>query len=88
MLQDVSYLTRLTEDTIYESYREAIACDHTRPFIDFTQEQRDAYLRLKMRGVRPANLVAPISNSQQFVARVEEEKMPNAADAMSLNSLQ
>ena len=81
MLQDVSYLTRLTEDTIYESYRDAIACDHTRPFIDFTQEQRDAYLRLKMRGVRPA--VAPGSNLQQLVAK-EEEK----CDAMSLKSLQ
>jgi hypothetical protein len=36
VLLDVSYLTRLTEDTLYDTYREAIACDHTRPFTDFT----------------------------------------------------
>jgi len=36
VLKDVTYLTELTEDTIYENYREAIAYDHTRPFIEFT----------------------------------------------------
>jgi len=36
VLMDVTYLTELTEDTIYENYREAIAYDHTRPFIEFT----------------------------------------------------
>ena len=36
VLKDVTYLTQLTEDTIYENYREAIAYDHTRPFLEFT----------------------------------------------------
>lgn len=28
-----------------------IAVDHTKPFFEFTQENRDAYLRLKLRSI-------------------------------------
>ena len=48
MVAEVKYLESITEDQIYETYREAIVCDHTRTFADFKQEHRDAYLRLIM----------------------------------------
>ena len=57
MLVEGKYLESITEDLIYETYREAIVCDHTRTFGDFNQEHRDAYLRLKMRGMRPASFI-------------------------------
>jgi hypothetical protein len=55
LLTDFKYLTSITEDLIYELYRDAIISDHSLPFEGFTQEHRDAYLRLKTRGVRPAD---------------------------------
>ena len=90
MLADAKYLESITEDLIYETYHEAIVCDHTRTFADFKQEHRDAYLRLKMRGMRPANFIPPVSIPQHFGANMEEEKKssyPIATDLLSLNSL-
>ena len=52
-----NYLGKVRNDLIYETYREAIVCDHTRTFADFKQEHRDAYLRLKMRGMRPSSFI-------------------------------
>lgn len=57
MLAEAKYLESITEDLIYETYRDAIICDHTRTFVDFKQEHRDIYIRLKMRGIRPLRLL-------------------------------
>ena len=57
VLGEGKYLELITEDLIYETYHEVIVCDHTRTFADFKQEHRDAYLRLKMRGMRPASFI-------------------------------
>jgi hypothetical protein len=57
VLAEAKYLESITEDLIYETYRDAIICDHTRSFVDFKQEHRDIYIRLKMRGIRPFRLV-------------------------------
>ena len=35
VLAEAKYLESITEDLIYEIYREAIVCDHTRTFADF-----------------------------------------------------
>ena len=89
MAADVSYLESITEDIIYKNYREAIICDHTRTFNDFKQEHRDAYLRLKMRGMRPASMIPPISIQQHIGAVVEEEEKkssdPKIVEPLSLN---
>jgi hypothetical protein len=88
---DASYLESITEDIIYENYREAIICDHTRTFTDFKQEHRDAYLRLKMRGMRPASIIPPVFIKQRIGAVVEEEEKkssdPKIVEPLSLNSL-
>ena len=91
MAADASYLESITEDIIYENYREAIICDHTRTFTDFKQEHRDAYLRLKMRGMRPSNFIPPVSIQQQIGAVVEEEEKKSSdskiVEPLSLNSM-
>jgi hypothetical protein len=74
VLGEAKYLESITEDLIYETYREAIVCDHTRTFADFKQEHRDAYLRLKMRGMRPASFITTVSIPQHFTKKMEEEK--------------
>ena len=51
LLTDLNYLESITEDLLYDLYRDAITSDHSRLFSGFTQEHRDAYLRLKLRGV-------------------------------------
>jgi hypothetical protein len=43
-------------------------------FTDFKQEHRDAYLRLKMRGMRPANIIQPVSIQQHSWEIMDEEK--------------
>jgi hypothetical protein len=35
VLAEGKYLESITEDLIYETYRDAIVCDHTRTFADF-----------------------------------------------------
>jgi hypothetical protein len=90
VLGEGKYLESITEDLIYETYCEAIVCDHTRTFADFKQEHRDAYLRLKMRGMRPASFISPVSFPQQIGPDIEEEKTssePIVTDHLSLNSL-
>jgi hypothetical protein len=86
---DTSYLESITEDIIYENYREAIICDHSRQFADFKQEHRDAYLRLKMRGMRPASFIPPVSIQQHIGAVMEEEEKkssdPKILETLSLN---
>jgi hypothetical protein len=74
VVEEVKYLESITEDLIYETYREAIVCDHTRTFADFKQEHRDAYLRLKMRGMRPATFTSQVSIPQHLGTKMEEEK--------------
>ena len=72
MAADAKYLESITEDLIYEIYREAIVCDHARTFADFKQEHRDAYLRLKMRGMRDWTFDDGLkSDSCAFVFRVD-----------------
>ena len=51
VLEKCKYLGELTEDVIYQSYGDAIRHDNARPFDNFNQEHRDAYLRLKLRGI-------------------------------------
>ena len=100
MAADASYLESITEDIIYENYREAIICDHTRKFTDFKQEHRDAYLRLKMRGMRPgsvnlrlkmrglrpASVIPPASIQQHIGAIMEEEKKSSLPNVTELLS--
>jgi septin family protein len=90
VLADFKYLESITENLIYETYRDAILCDHTRTFADFKQEHRDTYLRLKMRGMRPFNFIPPVFIPQNFVANMKEEKKSSEAivtQPLSLNSL-
>jgi len=64
VLQDTKYLSEITDDILYECYGAAIRNDHARPFDGFTQEHRDAYLRLKLRGIHrglPAASSGPVS---------------------------
>ena len=51
VLQNNQYLSEITEDILYECYGAAIRNDHSRPFDGFNQDHRDAYLRLKLRGI-------------------------------------
>lgn len=51
-LDQYKYLANLSEDVIYQIYEPIITKDHTKPFTEFTQDHRDAYLRLKLRSVK------------------------------------
>jgi hypothetical protein len=46
-----SYLQNLTEDIIYQTLGHAIRQDNSQAFDNFSQEHRDAYIRLKLRGI-------------------------------------
>ena len=57
LLISCAYLATLSEDnTLYDLYKDVVHRDHVRIFADFTQEHRDIYLRLKLRGLRPSNV--------------------------------
>ena len=49
VLINSEYLADITEDFIYQAYRTGIQANHSRGFEDFSQDHRDAYLRLKLR---------------------------------------
>ena len=51
MLLSTEYLADVTEDVIYAALSDAIRYDQSIPFENFTQEHRDSYLRLKLRGI-------------------------------------
>ena len=51
MLHNTEYLADITEDVIYGALSDAIRLDQSNPFENFTQENRDSYLRLKLRGI-------------------------------------
>ena len=40
---------KITEEFIYQRYQKALKEEHTQPFKDFSQGNRDAYIRLKFR---------------------------------------
>jgi hypothetical protein len=87
VLREAKYLESITEDLIYETYREAIVCDHTRTFTEFNQDHRDAYLRLKMRGIRPASFISPVSFPQNLGITIEEERKSSESIVIELLSL-
>ena len=45
----------ITENLIYETYKCVIQQDHSGSFLNFTQEHRDSYMRLKLRGLNYQN---------------------------------
>ena len=55
----MSYLQNLTEDVIYQILGHAIRQDNSQSFDNFSQEHRDAYLRLKLRGIYNEPRVLP-----------------------------
>ena len=50
-LQGFNYLEHLSEDFIFEEFNDALYLDSTNPFTDFTQPQRDMYVRLRLRAL-------------------------------------
>ena len=54
-LSNSSYLKEITEDVIYEAYQGVIKKNHTREFTDFSQNNRNAYIRLKLRDLTYSN---------------------------------
>jgi Fe-S cluster biosynthesis and repair protein YggX len=55
LLSDCQYLSRLTDDILFDTYHEVINLPHSSPFTDFTQEHRDTYLRLKFRSLHSSS---------------------------------
>lgn len=51
VLFNTAYLESVTEDVIYKNLGHAIRQENSEPFDNFSQEHRDAYLRLKLRGI-------------------------------------
>jgi hypothetical protein len=52
-VKDYEFLGNLSEDALFEKCGEALGGDHrSDPFLDFTQEHRDTYLRMKLRHLR------------------------------------
>ena len=45
------YLENLSEESLFDFYQEALSRDNKYRFEDFDQEQRDIYLRLKLRSL-------------------------------------
>ena len=50
-LEGMSNIEQITEDTIYDLYSQVIQEEHTASFKDFTQNNRDAYIRLKFKAI-------------------------------------
>ena len=50
-LEGLSNIDEITEDTIFELYSEIIKEEHKGSFKDFTQDNRDAYIRLKFKAI-------------------------------------
>jgi hypothetical protein len=46
----------LNEEHIFQVYKDIIGIEHTAPFTDFTQENRDTYIRLKFRTLSPPSI--------------------------------
>jgi hypothetical protein len=51
ILADKNYLEQLSDDTLYQIYRASIRHDHVRPFLNFSEYNRDSYHRLKYRSI-------------------------------------
>ena len=54
-LKGYEYLATLSEADLLENYYPAIVSDNSSPFSNFTQNHRDAYIRLKFRAVNKHN---------------------------------
>ena len=54
-LKTLEYLANLSEADILEKYYPAIVSDNTCPFSNFTQDDRDTYIRLKFRAITKTN---------------------------------
>jgi diketogulonate reductase-like aldo/keto reductase len=55
LLLSCEYLGNITEDVIYAALSGAIRSDNSSAFENFTQLDRDSYLRLKLRGIYSFN---------------------------------
>lgn len=75
----------ITEDLIFEFYRDAIISDHSLPFEGFTQDHRDAYLRLKTRGVRPADCT--FSNPSPLIGGKDGEEAKSSVQIDVLHAM-
>ena len=51
LLQRTQYLSDISEDLIYQAYSDVINMEQSRSFEDFTEDHRQAYLRLKASGI-------------------------------------
>lgn len=68
-LEALIYLETLDEAAIYSCYEEAIKKDHQRPFDGFTQEHRDAYLRLKFKALGSPS----VANQPKLVEKIDTQ---------------
>ena len=50
-LKSLEYLVTFSEDDIYNMYYPSILSDNSFPFLNFTQNNRDTYIRLKFRAL-------------------------------------
>ena len=55
LLLSCDYLENITEDVIYTALSGAIRSDNSSAFDNFTQLDRDSYLRLKLRDIYSPN---------------------------------
>lgn len=53
--EELQYLKSLDETAIYNSYEDIIKRSHTLTFDGFTQDHRDAYVRLKFKALGGIN---------------------------------
>ena len=45
------YLADITDDVIYEAFSDTLRENHIQPFVNFNQDHRDQYIRLKFRSL-------------------------------------
>ena len=55
----LEYLGTLSDDDLFERYYPAILSHNTTPFSNFSQENRDSYMRLKFRAFSKSNSRSP-----------------------------
>ena len=55
MLSDLQYLGHISTDDLFDNYYPAILNDNVSPFTNFTQDQRDTYMKLKFRAINKRN---------------------------------
>ena len=89
--QNFEYLAKITEETLWEFYYPCLESAGNEPFVDFTQENKESFNRLKLRSIenrlknlqdseknKPEPGIEPASRQKNYIE--EEKSFPKISD--------